>query len=321
MNTPENPPYSDVFRERRGIFVASALGGVLLALLVSLFQPLEYRSEASILIIPRGVGDGYQASRSAEKYAGTLTSVLPSMSFYNKVVLQDQSIASFYSGTEREIREAWEQSIDGSVKPDTGILHLSVYARRSVDAQRVMTVVIHVLENEGASYLGGNASVLLYTIDRPIVSRFPVRPNYPVNIFGGAFAAVLVAVLAIIAQTEFRRGDVREREDESRPFVAPVPVPAPVELPYEAEPQPQYNDAVQDEVVEDVSKDDDEDVPEPYAPAPMFSPVMEETPDMTSQEKAMEALVRMLPKRRKDEARWMWKQRVAGTDSANGRTE
>lgn len=344
MNTSENPSYIDIFRRRQGVILASALGGVLFALAVSLFQPLEYRSQASTLVIPRASGDGYQASRSAEKYAGTLTSVLPSMSFYNKVVLRDPSIAELYDGTEREVREAWEQSIDGSVKPDSGILQLAVYSRRAVDAQRVMTVVIQVLEDEGASYLGGNASVLLYTIDRPIVSRFPVRPNYPVNIVGGAFSAVLCAVLVLVAQTEFRRGEVRERGEEPRPFVAPAPLlapapvalyetPAPVELPYEAEPQ--YAVAEQEDVAVQEAEDD-EDAQEPYAPAPVFSPVMEtrpepepelehepeleresepvERPDMTSQEKAMEALVRMLPKRRKDEARWMWKQRVASSD-------
>lgn len=201
---PSTQTYASILYQKRRIILVSGLIGLVFALAVSLFQPLEYRAEASVLVIPRFAGDGYQATRSAEKYATTLTSVLSSMSFYEKVVAADPSVATVFSGTDVKIRKAWGKAIDGSVKPDTGILNLAVYAKDQDTSEDILATAIRVLENDGASYLGGNASVLLYTINQPIVSRFPARPNYPVNVFGGLVLGMLASVVVIVLRNEFQ---------------------------------------------------------------------------------------------------------------------
>lgn len=199
-----SPTYGTIIVGKWPVLLASGLAGLCLALLVSLFQPLEYRAEASIMVIPGFTGDGYQASRSAEKYATTLTSILPSMSFYQKVAVADPRVTGSFQGSDTKVRRAWKKAIDGTVKPNTGIVDLKVYTRERLASEEVMAAVLRVLEEEGASYLGGNASVLLYTINQPLVSRFPVRPNYPVNLLGGFVFGVLISAVVLVARSELR---------------------------------------------------------------------------------------------------------------------
>ena len=63
--------YLSIFRLGKRTLVIFAAIGFALALVVSIIQPLQYRSQASILVIPnnRANVDGYQASRAAVKYA------------------------------------------------------------------------------------------------------------------------------------------------------------------------------------------------------------------------------------------------------------
>ncbi|PIS42746.1 MAG: hypothetical protein COT24_01990 [Candidatus Kerfeldbacteria bacterium CG08_land_8_20_14_0_20_40_16] len=206
--------YLSIFRLGKRTLIIFAAIGFTLALVVSIIQPLQYRSQASILVIPnnRANVDGYQASRAAEKYALTLSSVIPTMSFYNKVITQNSSLADLFPAEESAKREQWKNDLHSSVVPETGILNLSAYNRKPEDAQNILAAAINVLEKEGTAYLGGSSSALIYMIDTPIASSLPVRPNYPLNILGGIVAGLLVGAVIVFIRSESFSEKVQEVE-------------------------------------------------------------------------------------------------------------
>ncbi|PIY95956.1 MAG: hypothetical protein COY66_05470 [Candidatus Kerfeldbacteria bacterium CG_4_10_14_0_8_um_filter_42_10] len=209
--------YLSIFRLGKRTLVIFAAIGFALALVVSIIQPLQYRSQASILVIPnnRANVDGYQASRAAEKYALTLSSVIPTMSFYNKVITQNSSLADLFPTEESAKREQWKNDLHSSVVPETGILNLSAYNRKPEDAQNILAAAINVLEKEGTAYLGGSSSALIYMIDTPIASSLPVRPNYPLNILGGIIAGLLAGAVVVFVRSESYPEEVQEVEPEA----------------------------------------------------------------------------------------------------------
>lgn len=212
--------YLSIFRLGKRTLVIFAVCGLVLALVVSITQPLEYRSQASVLVIPKARAniDGYQATRSAEKYALTLSSVIPTMSFYNKVVVANPEIASLFPKEEEKQREKWQKDMQASVVPETGILNLSAYSRKRDNAQKILFAAINVLEKEGPAYLGGTSAALIYMIDTPIASSLPVRPNYPLNILGGIIVGLLVGSVIVFVRSE---SFIAREELEEEPMVAP----------------------------------------------------------------------------------------------------
>jgi capsular polysaccharide biosynthesis protein len=208
----EKTTYLSIFRLGKRTLIISATIGLVLAIIVSIIQPLQYSSQASVLVIPntRSNMDGYQATRSAEKYALTLTSVIPTMSFYNKVVTENPELASLFPEEEEKQREQWKRDMQAGVVPETGILSLSAYAKRPGDAQSILAAAINVLEKEGPAYLGGHSSALIYMIDTPIASSLPVRPNYPLNVLGGIVAGLLVGAVYVFVRSESTPKEVAE---------------------------------------------------------------------------------------------------------------
>ena len=200
----ENTTYLSIFRLGKRTLIIFAILGLLIGAIFSITKPLQYRSQASVLVIPdpRMNLDGYQATKSAEKYALTLSSVIPTMSFYNKVVANNPEIASLFSEDQNKQRKEWQRDVQAQVVAETGILRLSAYNRDQGAAQEVLTTAVSVLEDEGPAYLGGHSAVLIYMIDAPLASTIPVRPNYPLNMLGGIIAGLLIGAVIVFIRAE-----------------------------------------------------------------------------------------------------------------------
>lgn len=200
----ENTTYLSIFRQGKRTLIIFAILGLLIGFVFSITKPLQYRSQASVLVIPdpRVNQDGYQATKSAEKYALTLSSVMPTMSFYNKVIAQNPAIAVLFSKDQNKQRKEWQRDIQVQAVPETGILRLAVYNHEKENAQEILTSVVSVLEKEGPAYLGGNSAVMIYMIDSPLATSIPVRPNYPLNMLGGIVTGLLVGAVIVFVRAE-----------------------------------------------------------------------------------------------------------------------
>lgn len=184
-------------REWRKV-VAIAILTALFAALISFVRPLEYSSTIRLLIIQRSaLGlDPYTAIRSAERVSENLANIVYTTSFFDKVLGAGYSIdQSVFPKDEIKRRKQWQRMVETEVSRGTGLLTVAVYHRDRAQAEEIASAMGAVLQQEGWTYVGGG-DLQVKVVDAPLTSRWPVRPNVPVNAFGGF-------VLGIIAGTGY----------------------------------------------------------------------------------------------------------------------
>jgi len=83
----------------------------------------------------------------------------------------------------------------------TGLLRLTVYSRTKEDATALAAAVTDTVTNRGWEYVGGDVSIK--TVNSPLLSRLPSRPNFMINTVLGF---VLGALFAAWWVTKYKRG-------------------------------------------------------------------------------------------------------------------
>lgn len=181
--------------------------GMALAILLSFLRPLEYSSTTRILITQElGAVDAYTASRSAERIADDLASVVYTSTFFDKVLDSGYDIdATYFSDDEIKRRDQWEKAISASVSRSTGLLSVTAYHEDVDQAEELATAVAYVLTTQGWTYTSGG-NITVQVVDAPLNSRYPVRPNLLVNGFSGLILGLLGgAGYVLIAAERLRR--------------------------------------------------------------------------------------------------------------------
>jgi len=178
--------------------------GIILAVLsgaLSLLFPLEYRADASVLIVSKsryGV-DPYTVVKSAERVGENLAQVMRTDDFYKKVKAQEGYTIdwqTFDALSERKKRKKWQKNMQGSVVFGTGVLNISAYSTDPKQALDIAGASAATLVSKGWQYVGGD--VTLQVVNSPVVSEWPVRPNIIMNallgfLVGGLLGAFVVS--------------------------------------------------------------------------------------------------------------------------------
>ncbi|MFH1286401.1 MAG: hypothetical protein ABII02_01470 [Candidatus Magasanikbacteria bacterium] len=180
------------------------LVGIILALVASLLTvlfPLEYRADAQLLIISRsryGV-DPYTVVKSAERVGENIAQVMKTSDFYEKVKEEPGYNIDwkYFDGlSERDKRKKWNKSVRGSVVFGTGVLNVSAYHADPNQARLLAGAAASTLVEKGWQYVGGDVS--LSVVNNPIVTPWPVRPNVLVNAFVGFIIGVFITGFLVI---------------------------------------------------------------------------------------------------------------------------
>jgi len=161
---------------------------VVLALILSLVQPLEYRASGQLLVIQKQTGgfDAYTRAKSAEKIANDLAEIIYTSSFMDNVLASGFNInQQRFSSREDKKRKQWKNKIDVLVAPNSGLIKLNVYDKDKGQAAQIAQGIIFVLTTKSEQYHGGGKEIEIKTVDSPIVSNYPVRPNILVNVILG----------------------------------------------------------------------------------------------------------------------------------------
>jgi capsular polysaccharide biosynthesis protein len=174
------------------LFTASL---VILATIVSLLQPFEYRARVNLLIIQKQTAtlDAYGAARASQSLAANFATVVKTDSFFKKVIASNQAINVAWPIKEDQRRETWNKMIGASVAPETGILSLNVYQKDPDQAKIIANTVASVLAVQGSEYHGGGDSVSIKIVDPALVSNYPVRPNLIFNIIGAFLIGLILS--------------------------------------------------------------------------------------------------------------------------------
>lgn len=185
-----------VISVRRKFIILFAIGATLLAGIFSFTQPLKYSASIRLLITQKAgfTLDPYTAIRSTELLGENLAQLIKTSSFLDRVLQSGYKIDAAYfraSGqlSERQRRKLWMQTIDAVQVRGTGILEITAYHPKPDEAMKIVAASAFLLSSQGSDYVGRDITVRL--VDAPLASRFPVKPNIPLNMFVGGLVGLL----------------------------------------------------------------------------------------------------------------------------------
>lgn len=198
----------------RTIFFSAVLG-LILAVLLSFFQPLRYRSAVRVLITQNvGIVDAYTASRSSERIADDIATLIHTTSFYDAVMSAGFNIRqNYFPNDELRRRKLWKRTVQATVLRGTGLLEVDVYHTSVDQAEQIVRAIAFVLTTRGADFVSGGG-LYVRLVDEPLNSRFPVKPNIPINAFTGFVLGGLcgVALVSLNAERLKRRHQLIHEE-------------------------------------------------------------------------------------------------------------
>jgi capsular polysaccharide biosynthesis protein len=195
--------YPQLIKNNWASILITSLAVIVLALVLSLVQPLQYRSRVEFLVIQKQslTMDAYAASRASEKLASGLATVVRTKSFFDKVLNSNYGIGrSSFPDDEKALRKYWQKNITTSVSPETSLLQVNVYQTSKKEANKIASAIAYVLTNESAEYYGGGESVVIKVVNEPLASNYPVRPNIIMNALSGLIIGLILALAWIIYQ-------------------------------------------------------------------------------------------------------------------------
>jgi len=194
-------PIKILVKRYKLLITAGIVGSVLVLILSMLISPLEYRADAQVLIISQsrlGV-DPYTVVKSAERVGENLIQIMKTEDFLNKVAEQSLSIYKefgFQDLETRDKRKLWNNSTSASVVYGTGVLNVSAFHKTPETAEKLAKAVVDTLVVRGWEYVGGD--VVIKVINNPVATKYPVRPNLPLNVFAGfVFGIVFMGLILV----------------------------------------------------------------------------------------------------------------------------
>ncbi len=197
-------PVTMLTRKWKTLLVSSVICAVAVTLL-SLLLPLEYRADAGVYIISKsryGV-DPYTVVKSAEQVGQNIVQVIKTQDFFDKVIKSGGTKldkTSFENVSDRTRMKRWEKTVDGSVVFGTGVLKISTYSTDAQQARVLSNAVVDTLVSQGYEYVGGD--VTIKQVNKAIVTRFPVRPNIPLNAVLGFILGLVISTTVIVTKTK-----------------------------------------------------------------------------------------------------------------------
>lgn len=184
-----------VLKSRRRFIAAFALAVGVLTVIISLLQPLKYSATVRLLITQKAAFtlDPYTAIRSTELIAENLGQVVGTSSFLDRVLESGYKVDANYfkRSSETRRRALWKNTVSTAIARGTGLLNITVYHPSKEEAKRVVSAIAFLLSTQGSDYVGREITVRL--VDSPLTSKFPVRPNLPLNFVAGIFVGAVLS--------------------------------------------------------------------------------------------------------------------------------
>lgn len=192
MNTKE---FLQLAKKRYITIIGIVLFFVIIALAGTLLQPLKYRSKTRLLIAQSNMTtDAYAIARSNQYIGGLISEVVYSGAFLDSLKSSDAVFdRNYFSGTYKQNIKKWKKTVFARSGGDSGIIDIEIYHPDPSEAKKISLAVNDLIISGKGPYQFTNNQVRITTIDQPIISSFPVKPNIPLNllasiIFGLSFS-------------------------------------------------------------------------------------------------------------------------------------
>jgi len=198
------PSFSDASSHVKRAIIMVLLGAIV-SLMISLFQPFEYRTEVKVLIIRRSDAnfDPYLAVKSAERIGESLREIMFTSSFIQKVQNSGALFPDGYFPTDaRQLKKQWKRALDVKVIPETNVMEIAVFDEDAAVSRVLAEAVSTVLVEQGSEYHGASDQILMKIVDAPLSSHRPVRPNIFLYGILGSLSGLGIFVLFLVFQKQ-----------------------------------------------------------------------------------------------------------------------
>lgn len=194
---------SPIFNGWPTVLLTAAIGIVLAVVLPLIARPLEYSSTTQALItIKTDIADPYNATRSVEALADGMAGLVNASDVYNFVFNSGYDIDRTYFPTDPiKFRKLWARTIEASVVRGSGLLVIRAYHPDPVQAKEIANAVAFFYVTKGWEYTSG-LGINVRIVDDPVTSRYPVRPNLPLNAVSGFFLGGLAGAGYLLIEAD-----------------------------------------------------------------------------------------------------------------------
>jgi capsular polysaccharide biosynthesis protein len=174
---------------------------LLLAILITIVQPLRHRVTSKILIVQRyGItADAYSISRANQYLTNILSQVISSDSFFQDVMNSgfDVNKKDYFSADLNTRRDQWQEMVDSSAVADTGMIIINTYHQDKAFATQLNQAIVYTLKTNNSQYHGLGNKIEIKVIDNALSTRWPVKPNIITNTIVGILAGLFIAISLI----------------------------------------------------------------------------------------------------------------------------
>lgn len=182
-----------LLKPRKKTIVLAALATALLTVALSFIQPLKYSASIRLQITQRAAFtlDPYTAIRSTELIGENLAQLIATSSFLDRVLQTGYKIDQrYFTLPETQRRRLWSRTVEARQVRGKGFLDVQVFHPAREEALKIVAAISFLLSTQGSDYIGRDIIVRL--VDAPLASRFPARPNLPLNAVVGALVGAVL---------------------------------------------------------------------------------------------------------------------------------
>jgi len=173
---------------------------LLIAVLATVSQPFKYGSSVKLLTVYsfKENTDPYVTSKSNEYLSNLLSRIVYSNSFFEKVKKSGFNIdKTYFKGDDRKQMKIWAKTVKSRNVIGTGVIELDVYHTNREQAEQIARAITFIIQTEHSQYHGYGKNVEIKILDKPMTSKYPVKPNILLNLmlaisFGSMFAIVYI---------------------------------------------------------------------------------------------------------------------------------
>lgn len=176
--------FAKLLKKRKTTVISITLIFVIIGLIITLVQPLKYRSKSRLLILqPSTSSDAYTVARSNEYVGSLISEVIYSGSFLDSLKSSDYVFdRNYFNDTYKENVKKWGKTVFARSSGSTGVIDIEIYHTNPEEAKRISNAVNQLIISGQSPYKFNADQTKISIIDEPVVSSFPVKPNIPVNL-------------------------------------------------------------------------------------------------------------------------------------------
>lgn len=184
------------------IIITLTVAAFIVGAVITLFTPRQYSSTVGLLVVqsqPLGT-DPFIADRSVERFSATLGQVIKTSAFFEDVMNAGFNIVDNFPVEEAQRRASWKKKIETQIVPNSGILNITAFDPDRTQAEQITRAIAGILSSQkGADYHGAGSSIIIKTIDSPLISDNPAKPNIILNLISslviGFFGAIFLTII------------------------------------------------------------------------------------------------------------------------------